>query len=192
MALKCKLWHIKNRVPHRRHLLWSRGLGNERQMGTLRFLGRSQCCCFTHLSLGLACSPGWPQTCICYFSYCCDQIPGGSNSRARGYSAHSLREHKSIMAGKHSRVHGGRKWGWEFSGFAIPLNTISRWYGSQMRPSIPFILAFEPYMCPLDTMHQRFQNPLTVLPAGDQLKHTSLWGHFMSKPLQYPRLALSF
>lgn len=116
MALKCKLWHIKNRVPHRRHLLWSRGLGNERQMGTLRFPGRSQCCCFTHLSLGLACSPGWPQTCICYFSYCCDQIPGGSNSRARGYSAHSLREHKSIMAGKHSRVHGGRKWGWEFSG----------------------------------------------------------------------------
>lgn len=77
-------------------------------------------------------------------------------------------------------------------GFAILLNTISRWYGSQMRPSIPFILAFEPYMCPLDTMHQRFQIPLTVLPAGDQLKHTSLWGHFMSKPLQYPRLALSF
>lgn len=124
----------------------------------------------------LPCNPGWPQMCICYFSYYCDKNPGESKLRARGYSVHSLREYNPSWWGSMAEFMWVESGAENSLGFAVPLKTISRWYGSQMRPSISFILGFEPYMCPLDTMPQRFQNLLTVLPAGDQFKYTILGG----------------
>lgn len=112
--------------------------------------------------------------------------------KGKGLLCSSLREYNPSWWGSTAEFMGVESGAESSLGFAILLNTISRVYGSQMRPCNPFILTFESYICPLDTMHQRFQNPLTVVPAGDQLKHINLWGHFMSKPLQNFRLALSF